>query len=103
LRDDDDAEAIVGILKLMYKFPEVGNACRRIVLKTFGENPRLEELWARAIKEVNDEGGIHEGMMDLLWRDYALLPNEHRSIIGDRLWQLPLQRTEIHTFLAALT
>jgi hypothetical protein len=96
-----DREAVIGLVKLMYSDRRYANACRRTLLKAGGSD--IEDMWAEGIRQVCDAKAVDPGMIDLLWRDYCLLGEEHQKKVGDVIWNIVGNGTSVFAFLSALT
>jgi hypothetical protein len=99
---ESDEKAVRGLLTMMYTVPKIALVCRRIVLKAYAENERLEQIWAEVITDVCDKGTVADESVDILWRDYALLAQENKEIIGPAIWKLINKGTGVHAMVSAL-
>jgi hypothetical protein len=100
--DERDRPEVVKLLTVMYGKPEIANVCRRMVLKACGEREDLDRIWAEAIRTVCENKDVDPEMIELLWRDYALLGDEAREIVGDSIWSFAGDRTTFHSLLTRL-
>jgi hypothetical protein len=97
----EERDAAVGLLRMMYERPELKLVCRRIILKAFGKQEAMKTIWAEAIRQVCQEGTVHNEMAAILWRDYSLLGPEMQEHLGNVIWK-EIGETGIHTLVCAL-
>jgi hypothetical protein len=98
-----DRESIKRLLVLMYERPNLAKMCRRIVLKSWGRNEGLARVWSEAIEEICNRGSVSERMVQLLWRDYSLLPLAEQGRLSDLIWRCFAIGTGTHTIVVAMT
>jgi hypothetical protein len=98
----EDLEVAKEILKLMYRNSEMSLICRRIVVKGFGSNDCLEQVWGEAIKEVCEDGSVCKEIVPLLWRDFLLLGDVGKKTVGQSVWRAMDIGGGIHAISAAM-
>ena len=85
---------------MIYRTPSIAQFCRRMILKTYGDNPELAEIWANAIRRVAREQTVHEDMKSVLWRDYSVLPCDLRDMLTPEVWKYS-SSSDFHAIAAA--
>jgi hypothetical protein len=86
-RDKGDRTAAIDLICLMYRRAAIASFCRRALLKAVDNPEELADVWAAAIHSACAEGGVDAKMVDLLWRDFQLLPPEKQKIVGQDVWK----------------
>lgn len=84
--DDEEKRIVEEFIVMMYRTPSIAQFCRRMVLKTYGDNPELPQIWANAMRRAVREQTVHDDMRPILWRDYNVLPSEIRDTLTTELW-----------------
>jgi hypothetical protein len=99
---ESDREAVVKLITWIYSKPKFAGFARRIVLKAFGKDPGLEELWARAFRQVCQDRGLDAEMAPMFWRDFTLLPLEKQRELNELVWKWLDIGSGPHTLVAAM-
>jgi hypothetical protein len=97
-----DKEAIINLITWIYTKPKFAGFARRIVLKAFGKDPGLEELWAEALGRVCQDGELDAEMAPMFWRDFALLPLEKQRELNESVWKWLTIGSGPHALVAAM-
>ncbi|OHT14039.1 hypothetical protein TRFO_15700 [Tritrichomonas foetus] len=85
---ENDEENLKKLFLWMYTDIKRSTACRRILLKSFsGNEEKFERACARAIKELCENEGPNNELKKIMWRDFALLSNENKKIVGHSIWK----------------
>jgi hypothetical protein len=101
--NDGDRQDVVKLIEFMYTDPDMAVLCRRMLLKACKDRSDLGEIWAEGIRDVCVSGAVNPAMVNLIWRDYAILPERGKTIVGDAIWKALGTNTTFHTMIAQLT
>jgi hypothetical protein len=82
-----DDEVVNDLVALMYGDPAVSVFCRLLLVKLRGLGDLVTALWVDAMERVVVQGKIHPKLVDIFWRDFALIPENRRREMEPVVWE----------------
>jgi hypothetical protein len=82
-----DDEVVNELVALMYGDPAVSVFCRLLLVKLKGLGDLVTALWVDAMERVVVEEKVHPKLVDIFWRDFALIPENRRREMEPVVWE----------------
>jgi len=95
-------EIIRNVLMIMYRKPQIADPCRMLAIQLIEKREDGVKIWAEALKTVLDDPEIDQKSIEFMWRDYRLLPQDCKNMIGPKIWKLD-RIVNSNTIISAFT